>query len=151
MSAHPAPAAPAVHRLETTFGTFEVADGDCITFPEGLPGFEGCRRFVVLSSPDFAPLSCLQSVDGPPASFLAVDPRQVLAGYRCVLSDADRVKLGAVEGDTLLWLSLVTVDSEQGASVNLRAPVVVNPVRMTGFQVLPHQSLYPLRHPIALE
>jgi flagellar assembly factor FliW len=41
----------------------------------------------------------------------------------------------------------VTADAE-GATVNLRAPIVINPSRMTGFQVMPHNSLYPLRHPL---
>ena len=31
-------------------------------------------------------------------------------------------------------------------SVNLRAPVVVNPARMVGQQVIPHNTTYPLRH-----
>jgi len=39
----------------------------------------------------------------------------------------------------------------QGPSVNLRAPVVINPARMVGCQVMPHDSLYPLRHPLAAE
>ena len=49
-----------------------------------------------------------------------------------------------------LWLALVTMDAGQGPSVNLRAPIVVNPARMLGFQDMPHNSLYPLRHPLAL-
>jgi flagellar assembly factor FliW len=42
------------------------------------------------------------------------------------------------------------MDNGQGPSVNLRAPIVVNPARMLGFQVMPHNSLYPLRQPLAL-
>jgi flagellar assembly factor FliW len=144
-------APPVVRQIHTEFGTFDVAERDCIGFPEGLPGFEGCRRFVVVSSAAIAPLHWLQSVEGPAASFLAIDPRLVLEGYRCVLSEADRLKLGTGPDTTLLWLALVAIDPGQGPSVNLRAPVVINPERMTGFQVLPHQSLYPLRHPLPVE
>ena len=73
MNAHPPGDAT---RVETAFGTFEVAADEIITFPAGLPGFEECRRFVVLSSRDLDPFKCLQSVEGPSASFLAVDPRR---------------------------------------------------------------------------
>ena len=150
-SAHATKDAPR-RRVETNVGTFDVAAADTIQFPDGLPGFERCRRFIVISSDDIAPLHCLHAVDGPSASFLAVDPRVVMPTYRCMLGDSDRVKLGVTDDAApLVWLALVTVDAGQGPSVNLRAPVVINPARMLGCQVMPHDSLYPLRHPLTAE
>jgi flagellar assembly factor FliW len=137
-------------QIETRFGTFPVDEGSVIEFAEGLPGFEQTRRFVLLSSPELAPLHLLHHVEGPAASFLAVDPRLVLPSYRTVLSAGDRARLGVTDDSSLLWLALVTMDTGQGPSVNLRAPIVVNPARMLGFQVLPHNGLYPLRQPLAL-
>ena len=69
MSGHPAPGSGT--RVETAFGAFDVAADQIVTFPAGLPGFEECRRFVVLSSRELEPFKCLQSVEGPSASFLA--------------------------------------------------------------------------------
>ena len=43
---------------------------------------------------------------------------------------------------------LVTVEQGGAVSVNLRAPIVINPGTMMGQQVLPHDCLYPLRHVI---
>ena len=137
-------------RLQTRFGEFEADARDVLRFPAGLPGFEQCRHFVVLSSMAMAPLQCLHAVDGPAASFLTVDPRLILPQYRCVLSAEDRDRLGADERTLLLWLALVAVDEQDVATVNLRAPVVINPTRMIAFQVMPHDSLYPLRQPVAL-
>ena len=139
-----------LRNVETAFGIFAVDDRSVIEFAEGLPGFEQTRRFVLLSSPELAPLHLLHHVEGPAASFLAVDPRIVLPSYRTVLGANDRARLGAGDDSALLWLALVTMDAGQGPSVNLRAPIVVNPARMLGFQVMPHESLYPLRHPLAL-
>jgi flagellar assembly factor FliW len=138
-------------RVKTRFGEFEADPRDILNFPDGLPGFEQCHRFVVLSSMTMAPLQCLHAVDGPDATFLAVDPRLVLAKYRCVLGPGDMARLGADDPSLLLWLALVAVDEKGEATVNLRAPVVVNPRRMTGFQVVPSNSLYPLRHPLTVE
>ncbi len=135
--------------VDTRFGAFEADLRDMVTFPDGMPGFEACRRFVVLSSIEMAPIQCLHAVDGPPASFLAIDPRLVLPSYRSVLSQADRLRLGVTDEGPLLWLALVTVADDNSAVVNLRAPIVINPTRMTGFQVMPHNSLYPLRYPLA--
>jgi flagellar assembly factor FliW len=80
------------------------------------------------------------------ASFLAIDPRLALDGYRCDLSAADLRCLGATADEPLLWLALVMVEESGALTVNLRAPIVINPRTMTGHQVLPHNCLYPLRH-----
>lgn len=131
-------------RVETAFGTFQVREGEAVAFPSGLPGFEQCRRFVLLSSEELAPFQCLQSVEGPAASFLVLDPRRALHDYRCALSDTDRLRLGGAADDTLLWTSIVTVQAER-TFINLRAPVVINPALMVGYQLMPSNSLYPLR------
>ncbi|WP_396623532.1 flagellar assembly protein FliW [Luteitalea sp.] len=132
-------------RVDTAFGTFDVAPSDVVSFPAGLPGFEECRQFVVLSSRELEPFKCLQSVEGPSASFLAVDPRRAFPDYRSGLSDVDRARLGDPDEDALVWLAVVTVQAEQTV-VNLRAPIVINPARMLGYQLMPSNSLYPLRY-----
>jgi flagellar assembly factor FliW len=137
-------------RLESRFGALEADPRDIVSFPEGLPGFESAREFVVLSSPDFAPLQCLHAVPGGTPSFLGIDPRLAFPGYRCLLGDRDRLRLGVREEAGLLWLAIVTIASTGSATVNLRAPVVLNPARMIGFQVVPHDALYPLRHALSL-
>ena len=119
---------------------------DVVQFPHGLPGFEQCRGFVVLASDSLGPLQCLKAVQGPAASFLVIDPRRVLADYRCELTDNDRRRLGAGADDTLLWLALVTIELDSTITVNLRAPIVINPARMIGCQVVPYHCVYPLRH-----
>lgn len=146
MSQHSVP--DGATRVDTAFGTFDVAADQIVTFPAGLPGFEECRRFVVLSSRELEPFQCLQSVEGPSASFLAVDPRRAFPGYRCVLSDVDRARLGDPDETELVWLAVVTV-LDDSTVVNLRAPVVVNPARMLGYQLMPSNSLYPLRFDLA--
>lgn len=120
-----------------------------IRFPRGLPGFEACRSFVLMAPENEGPLQCLNSMEGPPASFLVIDPRRVMPAYRCELSDADRHSLGAGDDTPLLWLALVTVEGNGAITANLRAPIVINPARMAGQQVIPHDSIYPLRHVLA--
>jgi flagellar assembly factor FliW len=135
-------------RLNTPFGDFEAAGDSIVTFADGLPGFEQCRRFVVLRHAEASPLVCLHAVDGPGAAFLAIDPRRILRRYRCVVSDADRLRLGAGPATTLLWLSIITIAREDEFFVNLRAPVIINPERLVGLQAMPHNALYPLRQRI---
>jgi flagellar assembly factor FliW len=121
----------------------DAPDTDVISFAKGLPGFEACRGFVLLAADNG--ILRLAAVDGT-ASFLAIDPRRVLPTYRCQLSAADRHALGAAEEDALVWLALLMVEQDGAITVNLRAPVVINPVNMRGQQVIPYQCIYPLRH-----
>ena len=137
-------------RLTTRFGEFEADPRNLITFPQGLPGFERCRRIAILTSVDAATQQCLHAVDGAPATFLALDPRLVLPEYRCQLSDADAARLQTPDPAAVLWLALLTFDPYGNALANLRAPVVVNPHLMVGYQLMPQNTLYPLRHPVAL-
>jgi flagellar assembly factor FliW len=136
--------------LETAFGQFEITPSDVVSFPSGLPGFEAARAFVVVSTPDMGVFSLLQSTDGA-VSFLVIDPRRVLADFRCVLGQTDQSRLQVSPETVLLWLSIVTFEPSGHAFVNLRAPIVINPERMLGYQVMPHNSLYPLRHPLTSE
>jgi flagellar assembly factor FliW len=136
--------------LHTAFGQFEVAPADVVSFPSGVPGFESARAFVLLSTPSMGVFSLLQSVDGD-VSFLVVDPRLVLPEFRCVLGQTDQARLQAAAESVLLWLSIVTFEPSGHAFVNLRAPIVINPGRMLGYQVMPHNSLYPIRHPLTSE
>ena len=119
---------------------------DVITFPKGVPGFEACRGFVLMAPEGATGVQCLRSVEGPAASFLVMDPRLVLPEYRWQLSDGDRDRLQATADTPLLWLVLITVEEDGAIVANLRAPVVINPATMRGAQVIPHQSVYPLRH-----
>ncbi len=132
--------------VETRFGVFTGRARDVLTLVEGLPGFENCRRFFLLSSPTIEPLMCLQGVDGARPSFLVVDPRLADPGFRCTLDDLQSRRLGASSGAALLWLAIVRLSDDEDASVNLRAPLVVNPDKMRGMQLLSGHDDYPVDH-----
>lgn len=136
--------------VETPFGTFDVVSQDVVTFPRGLPGFEQCRQFVLLSHETLAPLRCLHAVDGSRASFLAVDPKAAMADYRCSLPAEQFDLVGADAGTPLVWLALVALsDGEDVPTANLRAPVVINPTSMLGCQFVLDDARYPVRHELA--
>lgn len=124
--------------------------GPIVTMPDGLPGFEQCRRFVVVQSESLQPFTCLQSLDEPRPSFLTLDPRQIVDGYDLRLADGDRARLEARDGDDLLWLALICVSSDV-ATANLRAPVTINARTMRGIQVIPTDSPYSTAHPLPLD
>ena len=121
---------------------------DVVHFSEGLPGFEACRRYVVVTAPSFEPFCSLQG-QGPNApAFVTIDPRRVAPDFPCILDPTDRARLHLSEDDgpdsaPLLWLAIVTVTDDR-ATANLRAPIVISPQTMRGVQLLPAASEQPL-------
>ncbi len=121
--------------LDTAFGAFSADAASVVTFASGLPGFEHCRRFVLISAPALEPFTCLHALDAPHPSFLTIDPHRVVDAYLAGVPGGDRRRLAATDDEPLLWLAVVRLD-EAGATANLRAPIVINPRRMVGVQVL---------------
>lgn len=134
--------------VRSRFADAEVSPGDVMTFPDGVPGYESQRHFVLLDIAETAPLKVLHAVNAPDPCFLVTDPRSILPGYRCDLSDADRLRVRAVDDRLLLWLVIVSIREDGHVTVNLRAPIVINPERMIGRQVMPNGCVYPLHHVI---
>ena len=76
--------------------------------------------------------------------------RRVDAEYPLALDRTDLQRLGAQADRPLVWLALVAAKPDGTATVNLRAPLVINPESMRGIQLLPDQSTYPMDHPLSL-
>ncbi len=137
--------APPPATVETRFGTFPVAAADIVHFAHGLPGFESCRQFVLISAPELLPFTCLHGIEAPGPSFLTLDPRQIVAGYQSPLGAAERSRLEAAPDEPLLWLAIVHVD-DLAITANLRAPIVINPRRMVGLQVMGADTAWATDH-----
>jgi flagellar assembly factor FliW len=133
--------------VTTRFGTFDASEREVIDMAVPLAGFETCRRYLLLSAPELQPFACLHGLDEPNPSFLAIDPRFVDASYPCELDAADYTRLQATRDEPLLWLGIVAVGTSN-ATVNLRAPVAINPTRMVGVQTIPADSPYSIDHPL---
>lgn len=129
--------------------THSAVDG-VVTFPDGLPGFEDQRHFMLVASSEMQPFTIMQGMlEGSP-SFVVIDPRQVEGSYPTTLDPVDLARLSANERDTLLWLAIVAAREDGSAAVNLRAPVVINPGTMRGIQLIAVESQYRIDHPLPL-
>jgi flagellar assembly factor FliW len=127
--------------------TAPLADG-VVTFADGLPGFEECREFVILASPELHPFAVLQGIGEHGPSFVAIDPRVVEPAYETTLDGTARRRISAEAGAPLLWLAIVAAEPDGSATANLRAPVVINPGTMQGVQVISVDSPYQIAHPL---
>jgi len=97
-----------------------------IRFPEGLPGFESCGRFVLTHSDEYAPIHFLQAVTDGDVSLPVLPIQAVDSDYRLMLSDRDREVLELNEDaqlgeDIVCLVVLVLSGGDKPPACNLMA------------------------------
>ncbi len=124
------------------FGPLQVRPEACITFRDGLLGFAGERRFILLPSAAEG-IFWLQSVEDGTLAFLLVDPFLVAPDFTLELP-------GDEPASDLAALAIVTLSRspEEPCTANLQAPLVLDLAARTGRQVIladaPHGTRWPV-------
>lgn len=137
-------------------GPQRVAEEDIVDFPQGIPGFEGLNRYVLLAPyGEDSPVRVLQAVDDPAVSFIVTDPRAIRPDYTPVLQEADRQALGCpgpdLPPDVEVWAILTVHERPELMTVNLLAPVLINRSTRRGRQVVQVDTAYSVRHNVLEE
>ncbi|MDK2896843.1 MAG: flagellar assembly factor FliW [Candidatus Atribacteria bacterium] len=130
------------------FGQLEVEEERILLFPWGLPGFETCRRFVLLEERSFF---WLQSVERKEVVFAVCDPFVYFPDYEIELPTAECELLAITQPEEVVILAMMNIMSPTEIGVNLLAPVVINCALKIGKQVILEGSGYSLRQPLTLE
>lgn len=123
------------------FGSAEVADDKVIDFPAGLPGFEHCKRFVLVHEEgSAADVFLLQSADDADVAFSVTGPQQLGVNYEFVLSDEEVALLELASPEAAQVVVIVRKDGEGGSPAttglraNFMAPLVINVEARRGLQ-----------------
>jgi len=137
-------------RLKTArFGDIQVEPHRILWFEDGLYGFERMKRFVLVEMPRHGMFKWLQSVDDGDLAFVVMDPRCVMPDYNPPIPDKDMEKLGLTTVEKASLLAMVVIPRNVAEStVNLQAPLVVNPTNMLGRQVVIFAREYGLKYPL---
>jgi len=118
-----------------------------IDFPGGLPGFGELTRFVLLEPDGLGPIVLLQSLDDEHMSLPLAPTASVHPEYELRLGAAELEALGAERVEELASFAVLTLPGDgRPAACNLAAPVVLNPAKRLGAQVLQTWSSYPTFH-----
>lgn len=140
-------------RVKTTrFGaveTIEIPEEDTLSFPEGLPGFEGKTRFAIIQDEQLAPFQWLQSLEDPYVGFLVVEPSVFTSDYAFDLPDAEAHALRLDESEQPLVLTILVVPGDiKKMTANLRAPLIINQRRRVAKQVILPDERQPIKYPV---
>jgi flagellar assembly factor FliW len=132
-----------------------VADCECRTalqssapsvlyFAQGLPGFDELRRWELIEREEARPFLWLRAVERPQVALLVVNPRELVGEYQPHIPAGVWSRLGAGSEDRSLTFVVVSL-SRAEASVNLRAPLLIDPQTMRGEQALLDDGDWPVR------
>ncbi|MGI6662019.1 MAG: flagellar assembly protein FliW [Bacillota bacterium] len=136
--------------LTKRFGLVEVDPSKALTFPDGLIGFSEYKDYLVIDlEAGDGSLKLLQSIDEPTLEFVILDPRCVFLNYDPELYPNDLAGLQVDSPDELMLLVVVTVPKDvRKMTANLQAPLVVNPKRRLGKQVVLASPEYTTKHSV---
>lgn len=122
-----------------------------LTFEDGIPGFPGSRRFVLVEVAEESAFQLLQSLDEPEVALVVAVPWIFFPDYAPELSELERASLGIERREDAVVFCAVTLDAErETVYLNLLAPFVVNVETRRGRQVILPDSGYPVRAPVKL-
>ena len=125
----------------TQFGLQEVDPESILTFPKGMPGFEGSTRYKLFHDDQEQQIVIhwLQSIDEPDVAFALVDPAVFGLNYEFVLSDEEEQLLKMESPDDIAVLLIAykpqpDADSKANINANINGPVVLNTRARLGMQ-----------------
>ena len=106
------------------------------TFPEGIAGFEECKRFKLFHEEGKATVFWLQSVDDTSVMFPIVAPEAFDIEYQIELSDADCALIDLQGPDDVAVVVIVYRNEAEGGKIaaNTRSPVILNTRSRKGMQ-----------------
>jgi len=136
--------------LTKRFGLLEADPEKVLAFPYGLIGFSEYKQYLVIDvEGGDGCLKLLQSLDEPGLEFLIMDPRCVFPDYDPELYPADVAGLEVDSPDDLMLMVVVTVPKDvRKMTANLQAPLVINPKRRLGKQVVLASPEYTTKHSV---
>ena len=136
-------------KLDTKhFGEIEIDEEKIISFPEGIPGFEDQKRFVIINNHDSEnPFDWLQAVDKGNLSFVVINPFLVKPDYDFVLSQSVEEKLKIEnEKDVAVYTIAVIPEDIKKITINLLGPVIINVKEKLGKQIILNDERYSTKY-----
>jgi len=125
-------------------------------FPEGLPAFEQHRSFRLVREPSFDPLLFLVSGSDPGLRFICVQVRFIAPEYCYELDQAGAAVLGVAPGrygaadERFGCLAILSFPSDEPATANLLAPVVIHYANRAGLQAVQTGGVWSHAQPVVL-
>ena len=136
------------------FETLDYTEDSVIRLPNGLPGFEQEREFILIDRPLNRPLVFVQSLRTASLCFVALPILSIDAGYRLSISGEDLDVLGLDPsrqphvGNDVACLAIIAIGEDRLMTANLLSPLVINLRNCVAVQAIQPSCNYSHRHPL---
>ena len=125
-----------------------MTENNTIVFKQGLPGYENLRNFILTHPSEDYPIFSLNSVEDQSVSFMVINPFQFDKNYSFELTTYAEEFLQIENPSSLVVFTIINCHKGlEQATVNLKAPIVVNGENRHGVQVVLEQP-YNIQEPL---
>ena len=123
------------------FGEIDIEDEKIITLEGGMIGFPFLQRFTLIFDEEkekkTASIMWLQSMDEQEVAFPVLHPNEIKPDYNPTVNDEMLAPLGELNDENTYVLVTVTAAADaKDATVNLKAPIVINTDTRKGCQII---------------
>jgi len=136
--------------IETKYlGDMNIAEDKLIQFSSGIPGFSEETSFVLLDLPENPVFKILQSAKSPEVAFIITNPYVLYSDYTFELDDNVMESLNMIStGDVTVFVIVTLKNPFHTSTLNLKAPIIINPNRRLGKQYILNKENYLSKAPI---
>lgn len=136
-------------KINTEFGELEFQDDAIIHFDDGIYGFEDAKDYVLINHDDNGTIMTLQYTESSVPQFVVLDPFAIVENYAPLVSAADKHRMEVEKPDELKFLLIAIVkDNYLDTIVNLKSPIVINPVTHKASQIFVENANYSMKHKV---
>lgn len=138
--------------LTRKFGEIDIDETKILTMPDGLPGFDGFEKFVLLEDAKTAPFCWFQCVEEPNLSIILMSPYVFMPDY--TLDTKEFIETRGwhdVTSEELLIYVVINVSKrEEGTRItaNMMGPLLINPKNNEVVQVVVSDTSYSHQHDV---
>lgn len=136
--------------IETVyFGMVTIEEEKVITFKEGLPGLEDCKRFALFPIDEEGVYFALQSTEEQGVALVVTSPYMIEENYEIEISDHVQEELEIEKQEDVIVYNVVTLkDPFATSTINLQAPIVIHKDKRKARQVILNDEAYDVRRPL---
>ncbi len=126
-------------------GEIECNEDLVIDFPEGIPGFDNYKKYVIIKKGNNNIFFILHSIEDSNLAFIITNPYNFKLDYSFKIPNEDCSLLKIDNGDikdSLGVFVITKIDNEKNVFINLKAPVCINFEHKIGKQIILYNKDY---------
>lgn len=132
------------------FGEVDIDESKILVMPEGLPGFPGFEKFVLLEDQKTAPFAWFQSIEEPGLALIVMNPFLFKPDYELNLDGfiKSRNWKGISSEELVIYVVVNISEKQKGKRItaNLIGPLIINPKNNEVIQVAVSDTDYSHQH-----